>query len=110
MLNIIPKYVDAIAEEDVAIVVCMLSQVSAGSAYLGETASVSAGVKELRGRLLKLKRQFLVLGGAADLWSYAPEWDMLVARLIVVVRYLESQLSTVCATSTCLVAVTREHK
>jgi hypothetical protein len=55
MLEGIPKDTDAIAEEDVTLVACMLGQMSAGPSYLGETASVSNVVNKLCLRLQRFK-------------------------------------------------------
>ena len=77
MLQFIRRGEVAIEEEDVTIVVYMLSQMSAAPSNWGETATVSSH---------ELKRSFPVPGGTADWLNHLPEYDYMVTKLVMIFR------------------------
>ncbi len=74
-----------IAEQDVAIAVCMLSKMKKKEiAWWAEDTRVAIEILRLCVHMRQLKRPMLVLGGSAKLWGYTNDWDRLVEEVVAV--------------------------
>jgi hypothetical protein len=86
ILEIMASTLIDIAEQDVTIVVSMLSKMKKIIDWWAEDCRVVVEILRSRVHLRQLERPTLVFGGSARLWSYTNNWDHLVEKVVAVTR------------------------
>ena len=89
IMEALPREAADIDRYDVTLIVCLLNDVARDAVHgFSEASTIGNDLRELCGRLNQFRRPVLIVGGSSDLWGYAPGWDIMVEKMVLMARAL----------------------